>query len=425
MNLRRIGWVIALCTGPLLSGCDGKTKTATVSEKPAKVEKLPVETDLATISLTSDADRRLGITTAAVIRREVTRRRTLGGQAVVPSGRTIVVTAPLAGVVTRVGLPAIALPGSTVSASDPLLAIRPLLSAERDVPTPAEQVALVGARANLMAAQTVAAGDVDRSQAEVDGAQIAFDRAKKLFADRAGARRAVDDTEALLNIANSTLTAAEERNTQLTQLIKMLDAEPASGNASMLPMTTPISGIVNRIEVSEGQTIAAGAVLFEIVNLETLWIRVPVFVDLLAEIQTNETARLVSLSGGTTDQSSVPAKPVAAPPTADPITSSADLYYEIDNRQLALRPGQRVGVELATSVTEKSLIVPTASVLYDIYGGTWVYSVTGERQYTRSRISIRFVAGDDAVLESGPTEGRLVVVDGAAELFGTEFGAGK
>ena len=408
----------------LLPGCQKADKSKPESVKPAKVEKLPVETDLATITLTEDANRRLGITTTAVAEQEVTRRRTLGGQAIVPTGKTIAVSAPLAGIVTRAGNQAIPMPGTRVDAGTPLLSIKPLLSAERDVMTPAEQVQLVGARANLMAAQTVAAGDVDRGNAEVAGAKIAFNRASKLFADRAGARRAVDDTEAQLNIAQSNLAAAKERDKQLKELLKMLDVQSPNGEVTSLPMTTPIAGLVNRIVISEGQTVASGAVLFEIVNLDKIWIRVPVFVDMLAEIQQTEPAKLVSLSGGTLSFSAM-AKPIAAPPTADPMTSSADLYYEVDNAELKLRPGQRIGVKLPTSKTESSLIVPNAAILLDIYGGAWVYAMTGERQYTRKRVSLQFVDADKAMLASGPPVGTQVVVDGAAELFGTEFGAGK
>lgn len=238
--------------------------------KPAKVEKLPVETDLATITLTEDANRRLGITTAAVMERNVTQRRTFGGQAVVPAGKTIIVSSPLAGMVVRPNGKVIPEPGNRVEAGSPLMSVKPLLSAERDVMTPAEQVQLVGARANLMAAQTVAAGDVDRGRAEVDGAQIVYDRARKLFADRAGARRAVDDAEALLNIAKASLAAAQERDKQLSDLLKMLDIPATEGEATTLPMTTPITGFVNRISVSEGQTISLGAVLFEIVNTDMI-----------------------------------------------------------------------------------------------------------------------------------------------------------
>ena len=406
-----------------------RTKTKAKSVKPAKVDKLPVETELATITLTEDADRRLGITTVEVTEREVTQRRTIGGQAIVPTGNTIMVSSPLAGIVTRSGDQAIPLPGTHVAAGTPLLSIKPLLSVERDVMTPAEQVQLVGARANLMAAQTVAAGDVDRGNAEVEGAQIAFDRATQLFADRAGARRAIDDAEAQLNIAKSNLAAAKERNTQLKELLKTLDVQSPDGEVTSLPMTTPISGLVNRINVSESQTVSSGAVLFEIINLETVWIRVPVFVGMLSEVQQDNPAKLVSLSGqpllSQSLRQDVMAKPIAAPPTADAMSSSADLYYEVDNSELRLRPGQRIGVELPTSKKESSLIVPDAAILIDIYGGNWVYAVTGERQYTRHRVSVRFIDGGEAILASGPPVGTQVVVDGAAELFGTEFGAGK
>ncbi|WP_372899634.1 efflux RND transporter periplasmic adaptor subunit, partial [Stieleria sp.] len=181
---------------------------------------------------------------------------------------------------------------------------------------------------------------------------------------------------------------------------------------------------VNRIDVSEAQTVTAGAVLFEIVNLDTIWIRVSVYVDLLRDIQSDENAQLVSLSGDPLREPIV-AKPIAAPPTADAFSSSADVYYEVDNRQIGLRPGQRIGVELPMSQPQTSRIVPAASLIYDIYGNAWVYVETGQRQYTRQRVAVQFVEADEAMLAKGPGVGTPVVVDGAAELFGTEFGAGK
>lgn len=409
----------------ICAGCDkASNKSKAESIKPAKVEKLPVESDLATITLAEDADRRLGITTQPVAQREVTRRRTFGGQTMVPAGMSIVVSTPIAGTISATVANEIPKPGTGVEQGQAVLSLTPLLSAERDVPTPAEQVQLATARANLMSAKVVAAGDVDRGKAEVEAAQIALDRAKQLFADRAGARRDVDDAEAQLNIAQSTLDAAKERDDQLAELLHMLDFKSSGGEPTPLAMTTPIDGLVNQMLVSSGQTVAAGAALFEVVNLDTVWIRVPVFVDLLSDIRPDQPARLVSLSGDELSQT-VSATPIAAPPTADARSSSADIYYQVDNRDLGLRPGQRIGVELPMSSTEQSLIVPVGSILYDIYGNTWVYEQTGERQYTRRRVAIRFVDGEDAVLQSGPPVAAPVVVDGAAELFGTEFGAGK
>ena len=190
----------------------------------------------------------------------------------------------------------------------------------------------------MVAAQTVAKGDVDRSRAEVEAAKIALDRAEQLFQDRAGPRKAVDDAQGQLNVSQSVLEAATEREKQLSELLDMLK-QPASNTDKViaLPLTTPIDGVVNRLGISEGQNVAMGTLLFEVVNLDTIWIRVPVFVDLLSTIETDKNARLVSLSGDTLKMSA-DAKPIAAPPTADAMTSSADLYYEVDNRELGLHP---------------------------------------------------------------------------------------
>jgi multidrug efflux pump subunit AcrA (membrane-fusion protein) len=106
------------------------------------------------------------------------------------------------------------------------------------------------------------------------------------------------------------------------------------------------------------------------------------------------------------------------------------LYYEVDNRELRLRPGQRVGIDLAiTSVTD-ARVVPMSAVLYDIYGGTWVYVTQPKKQndqqsFSRHRVLIEWVDAEHAILSEGPQAGASVVVAGAAELFGTEFGAGK
>jgi cobalt-zinc-cadmium efflux system membrane fusion protein len=411
-------------------GCnsaDGKPSAA--HDKPAKVEKLPVETELAVVTLTEDAERRLGIETVAVLEQAVAPRRTLGGEAIVPTGRTIVVSAPVAGMVARPADKPIALPGARVDQGEAVLSLVPMLSPERDVPTPAEQVQLVNARATLLAAQMVALGDVDRSKAEVEAATIILERSQNLFKDRAGPRRDMEDAEAQLHIAESVLEAANQRAQQLTDLLEMLKQPGSDGIADALPMTTPISGILNRLAVSPGQTVANGAALFEVVNLDTIWVRVPIFVDLLATIETEQTAYLVSLSGDALGASpstaAIEATPIAAPPSANATSSSADLYFEVDNRQLGLRPGQRVGVQLPLKGAQTALTVPDSAILFDIYGGAWVYVASGDRHYTRHRVSIRWSDGEQAILAAGPDVGSQVVVAGAAELFGTEFGSGK
>jgi len=342
------------------------------------------------------------------------------------------ISAPIAGIITTTTESPIPTPGTRVKAGDLVLTLIPLLSPERDVPTPAEQVQMVGARATLVAAQVTAQGDVQRGHADVTATKIALDRSSKLFADRAGSQRAVDDAQAQAIVAKTVLTAADERFAQLTKLLATLEGDPGHEPALPITLRAPVDGVIRNINISAGQQVVGGASLFEVLDINVVWVRVPVFVDLLESIQRDSIGQVVTLNGkplvGPTqapDAAPGRAIPIDAPPTADAGSSSADLYFEVANQSLNLRPGQRVGIELPLNVKSDSLVVPAASILYDIYGGTWVYVLKEEHRFERQRVSVRWFDKAEAILENGPKAGTLVVADGAAELFGTEFGAGK
>lgn len=66
---------------------------------PAKVGTLVKETDLNTITLTPQAEKRLGIVTVAVERKSVPRTRSFGGDVTVRAGSALTVTAPIAATV--------------------------------------------------------------------------------------------------------------------------------------------------------------------------------------------------------------------------------------------------------------------------------------------------------------------------------------
>ncbi len=412
----------------LLGGCRPQEKAGDHDEKPAKVEKLPQEVEIARITLTETATQRLGITTARVSREKVERHRTFGGEVMIPNGKTVVVSAPVPGRIVVPPSGKMPVPGAPVAANTPILSLVPLLTPERDVLTPAEQVQTANARATLFSAHTVAAGDVQRGKAEVEAAQIALDRATKLFDDGAGTAKAVDDAQGVLAVALTTLRAAEQREQQLAKLVSDLGVSVGGDlEAEPILFVSPTSGIIRNIGVSIGQAVSQGAALFEVVDTDVMWVRVPIYADTVPQIRTDATARITGLDGRPQrelDETTV-ARPVVAPPSADPLGTTVDLFFEIDNSARSFRPGQRVGVELVMQDAAENLVVPAASLLYDIYGGTWVYEAVTENQFERRRVQPLFTDGERAVLATGPPPGTQVVVNGAAELYGTEFGAGK
>jgi multidrug efflux pump subunit AcrA (membrane-fusion protein) len=66
-----------------------------------------------------------------------------------------------------------------------------------------------------------------------------------------------------------------------------------------------------------------------------------------------------------------------------------------------------------------------SAVVYDVYGGTWTYVAKDSVHMVRTRVELGEIVDGRAVIVRGLTSGVKVVTAGAAELFGTEFGAGK
>jgi len=105
------------------------------------------------------------------------------------------------------------------------------------------------------------------------------------------------------------------------------------------------------------------------------------------------------------------------------------LYFSVSSSgQQALAPGQLVRVKLAmlASGTTPRKLVPYAAVIYDVNGGTWVYTKEPNAlSFVRQSITVDYIEGDLAFLIEGPPVGTEVVTVGGAELYGAETGVSK
>jgi RND family efflux transporter MFP subunit len=360
----------------------------------AKVENAVKESDLATVKLSPKAEERLGVVTTPVAVDRIAQTRTFAGEIFLPPDRTISVAAPVGGTLSANAPPAV---GMFVRKGQSLFRLTPLLPPERDLRVQLEH-------------------DLANAQTRVDAARIRFNRAEQLLRDRAGSEKAVEQAREELNLAENDLKVARER-------LERYDKAPVSADVAVT-VSAPRDGMIQKVFVSPGQTVSSAAPLFEVVNLGLVWIRVPVYVGDLSLIDRRQTARVHALNGppGAPSRS---ARPVNAPPTANPLNDTADLYFEMANGDGSLRPGQKMGVTLSERTTEEGLVVPWSAVLHDTNGGTWVYENTAPQQYVRRRVQVLRVVNSLAVLARGPAVGAKVVTAGAAEIFGTEFGTGK
>ncbi|MCW3079196.1 efflux RND transporter periplasmic adaptor subunit [Segetibacter sp.] len=385
------------CLG-IVASCGGKKEE---KPKPPATQSNPVkEGDLNTISLTDKAVERLGIKTFEVVDQFVGNSRAFSGEVVATPGKIITVTAPVAGQLMASRNGTQLAPGQQVTKGQQIARLV-ILPSERD----------------LLSVQA----DVTQREIQYNTAVEKVKRNTLLFEEQAGSLRAKQEAEAELAGIAAQLRVARNR----LQLLKGNTSQALADRMSTLNLEAPISGVIQKVYSSTSQVLATAAPIVDIVSLQTLWIRVPVYAGDEAQINARENAFVRGLSDAGSSDNAVVARPVTGPQTSDPLSTSIDLYYEVDNSKGNFRPGQRISVTLPYKGTQSALVVPYSAILYDISGGTWVYENTAPRTFIRRRVNVSRVANGMAILQQGLAIGTKVVTDGAAELFGTEFGGGK
>lgn len=382
-----------------LYGCGNKKQEAETVQEPAIVNNQVKENTLTTIRLTAEAEQRLGIETRNVEIRNIPKTLKVGGELMAPPGQEVKVTAPVAGMVFRTTSNYFPVAGSLVKKNQDLMRLV-LIPPEMDVISAEE--------------------DVRVKQVEYDVAKAELTRAETLLENKAISNKTLEATRARFTRAEASLKAALGR----LNLYQGKKLDEASENLSTFNIGSPINGIIQNINVTPGQIIAASSVLFEVSPMNQFWIRVPVYSGDLPAIDPGKKAA-ISTMGENADPGLLQANPIQGPRLSNASSASSYLYYEIDNDKGTLRIGQKVSVTLTLKSSGEGMGIPYSSVIYDIQGGTWVYVKSGPLVYIRTRVDLDHVMDSLAILTRGLSPGDEVVYAGAAELFGTEFGVGK
>lgn len=386
--MKRIPSALLLVLILVASACESKPAPSHAAA--SEVTHPIAETALPVVRLSAEAISRLRIETTTVRQGSVPRTRLVGGEVVVPPGRTVTITAPVAGEVHFVAAEP-PMPGATVQRGASLLRLTAIAPADRDT------------RARV-------AREVSAAEANLAALELRVTRNQTLVDQGAGSTRVLEEATAARDVAQADLAAARARAATLSR-------DPLLSDVAML-VRAPASGVIRLLSVAEGQTVAAGAPLFEIVGVEALQVRVPVYSGDIGRIDARALAR-VRRNGETRV---VEAHFVPGPPTAEPDRGTVDRYVGLA-ADAGFVPGERVLVELPFQDTTTALVLPASAVVLDAWGGAWVYRCEGER-FTRARVDPARRAGDDMVLAHGPPVGSCVVSVGAVELFGAEFPPG-
>lgn len=382
----------------LLTSCSSPSSEH--EQKPATIQNPQKESELTTITLSEEAKKNLGIEIAIVKKENVPKSLSQHGEVVPVPGQSITISAPVTGRILNTSGVAKVKSGAFIKKGQ----------------TTFQLVVLPSDLTGFGSEQDI---EVKRKQLKLIEEKV--ERLEMLYQSQSTSKRLVDEAKNELVGARAALKAAEAR---LRYLNGELDQEDISFLSSV-NIKAPISGVIQKIFVSVNQIVTTGEALFELSGLNKVWVRVPVYAGDLSLINGSAPASIFSI-GDKLESQSRQAKHVPGPVSANPQAVSTDLYYELDNQDGRFKLGQKVNVVLnLVGNDDTKLTIPALAIVYDVHGGTWVYECLDEYRYSRKRIAVDRVENQVAVISKGINLGMQIVVAGAAELFGTEFGTGK
>src|ERR1700674_635714 len=223
-----------------------------------------------------------------------------------------------------------------------------------------------------------------------------------LSAKRIGAR---SDAASLAGLAD----AAKQR----MRLAGMSDAQIAAVEAggrvqAWLTITAPIGGVVGELTAREGMTVMAGAPLFRLNGLSTVWVNAEVPEVAAAQVRPGNPveARTPAVSGTV-----FKGKVSAMLPEEKPATRTIKARIELANPGGQLAPGMFATVNFAPAASKDVLLVPSEAVIQT--GKRSVVVVAqGDGKFAPVDVEVGLDSDGQTEIRKGLQAGQKVVVSG-------------
>ncbi len=203
------------------------------------------------------------------------------------------------------------------------------------------------------------------------------------------------------------LVVSSRRRLQLFDISdEQIDRLEGTGTPDrVVPVYAPISGVITARNVAQGQKIASGMTLLEVVDLTRVWVLASVYEYELPFVQVGQAATMtLSYLPGKTFEGKVS----FIYPTLDPQTRTVQVRVEFSNSGLELKPDMFADVVLRADLGER-LAVPDSAVL-DTGTRSVAFVETEPGVFEPRELKIGLRLEDEYEVLSGVSEGERVVV---------------
>lgn len=244
-----------------------------------------------------------------------------------------------------------------------------------------------------------AAATLARDQAQLQNAQIQFDRSQKLFDQKLISQDEFDTSK-----ANRDALAATVRSDEL--------------NLAYCEIRAPIDGVTGSLQFHEGNVVKApDDVLVSINQVEPIYVAFSVAERFLTQIKKQmRTRKLLVAASYENMEGDAPRGEVTFVDNAvDVNTGTIELKATFPNADMKLWPGQFVQVSVQLDELENAVTVPSHAV-QNGQNGTFVFVVKADKTVEVRPVKTGVTHEGFSVILSGVNTGETVVTDGQLRL---------
>ncbi|HLT09081.1 MAG TPA: efflux RND transporter periplasmic adaptor subunit [Cyclobacteriaceae bacterium] len=227
------------------------------------------------------------------------------------------------------------------------------------------------------------------------------------------------ENPALYQAARNKLSQWKLTSSQIDQL------ETSAELQQSVDVFADVSGVVATKNVSEGDFIAKGSVMFEMVDLQRVWVLLDAYESELSHINVGDK---VTLTANAYQGQPFDGRVIFIDPILDAQSRTVKVRVEADNPSSVLKPEMFVTaiLEAGNNNTGTSLVIPKSAVLWTGAKSVAYVQVGSQDEpaFEMREVSLGASFGDRVAVNSGLQLGEKVVssgafaVDGAAQLSG-------
>jgi len=173
-------------------------------------------------------------------------------------------------------------------------------------------------------------------------------------------------------------------------------------------LVAPIDGVVSELAVREGAAFMAGAPLFRINGLESVWINAA-----LPEAQVSAVAVGAKVEAHATAWPGVTfqGRTVALLPEVDAQSRTLTVRVSLENTERKLSPGMFVALDFASPAREPALVVPSEAVIATGERNV-VITMRDDGSFEVAEVTVGSERGGQSVILDGLSEGQSIVLSG-------------